>query len=79
MSTAEHPDNYIVTERWDHFGKSSYIALRLTCGHYTDPIYDRSSQWGFLHEPFICGTCGEERQVNLQVQAEVASGDWETE
>jgi hypothetical protein len=73
------PDLYIASQNSDAHHTWTEVALLLTCGHYTHPIYERSSLWDFLHEPFKCRTCGEERQVDLRIQAAVGAGDWDSE
>ena len=49
----------------------------LTCGHFSGPVHEASSVWDFPDEAHGCPTCGEDRQLDLRLQAAlVADDDW---
>ena len=37
--------------------KDEHLRGLLACGHYSRPIYNRSSQWDFPGEAQVCPTC----------------------
>jgi hypothetical protein len=53
------------------FRPEEFQRVLLTCGHYSRPIFNASSQWDFPDDEHRCPTCGQARQWDLRVQAEV--------
>jgi hypothetical protein len=47
----------------------------LTCGHYGEPVFCHSSQWDFPADAHRCPECGEARQWDLRLQAEIMA-EW---
>lgn len=45
------------------------VRCLLSCGHWSDPISNRSSHFDFPEEAHDCPTCGEERQWDVRLQA----------
>lgn len=50
------------------------IAPLLTCGHYGDRIHGKAAVWEKPDEAFACPTCGDVRQMSLELQFKLMSG-----
>lgn len=46
-----------------------------SCGHWSSPCGESSSQWDFAHDVHICPTCGTEVQFDLRLQSLLVAQD----
>ena len=70
-STPDPTALVIVEDRNDGYGTHRYLRPLLTCGHFGDGIFEASSDWNFVDESRTCPTCGQDRQMDLRLQAAV--------